>query len=80
MSFTMGVFTFLNAWFIALFLAFPFNIEPPDEGEAAEGYAAAPKRIRWKRLTITATLLALAFTLLLALLIKSGIVPIRGAY
>lgn len=76
MSISLAFFTFLNAWCVSLFLAFPFSIEM---GEKAEGidYVAAPKRIRWKKLLLIATAIAVAFTLTLALIIKSGIVSVR---
>ena len=77
MTWTMAFFTFLNAWFIALLLAFPFSIEPPDQDDEKWGYNAAPKRIKWRKLLISGIIMALIFTLLLAMIIKSGIVPVK---
>jgi len=77
MTATFAVFTFLNAWMVALFLAFPFSIEM-GEKESKLDYAAAPKTIRWKKLFLIATVIAAVFTVTLAIVIKSGIVPVRN--
>ena len=77
MSISFAFFTFLNAWFVALFLAFPFSVEIAENYDALE-YHAAPKRIRWKRLFTIATVVAITFTLGLAIVIKSGILPVRN--
>jgi hypothetical protein len=47
-SLTFAIFTFLNAWAVALFLAFPFSIEMPEKQEGMD-YVAAPKKIHWKK-------------------------------
>jgi predicted secreted protein len=70
-------FVFLNAWAVSLFLAFPFSIEMGDRQLDLE-YQASPKRIQWKKMLIIATCIAAAFTLTLAIVIKSGIVPVRN--
>ncbi len=76
-----ALFTFLNAFWIMVFVAIPFSIKYEDESEikssASEGYAAAPKTIHWKKAIIITTILALIVTLALALIIKSGIVPVK---
>jgi predicted secreted protein len=77
MSPWFGFFVFLNAWFVALFLAFPFSIEMGESHNAMD-YQAAPKKIRWKKLLIIATIIAALFTLTLAIVIKSGILPLRN--
>ncbi len=77
MSLTFAIFTFLNAWAVALFLAFPFSIEMPEKQEGMD-YVAAPKKIHWKKMAIIATVIAATFTLTLAIVIKSGIVPVRN--
>jgi predicted secreted protein len=77
MTISFTFFTFLNAWFVALFLAFPFSIEMPEKTQGID-YVAAPKKIHWKKLAIIATVIAFLFTLTLAIVIKSGIVPLRN--
>jgi predicted secreted protein len=77
MTLTFAIFTFINAWAVALFLAFPFSIEMPEKAEGVD-YVAAPKKIHWKKLVVIATVIAALFTLALAIVIKSGIVPLRN--
>ncbi len=81
MPLTFAAFTFLNAWWIMLFIAIPFSVKYADESEnipASEKYVAAPKSIQWKKAIIIATILATLVTLILALVIKSGIVPVKN--
>lgn len=73
----MAIFTFINAWWISLFFMLPFSIEAPGKQEGI-GYAAAPKKIRWKRLLVGATIVAFFVTVALALTIKTGIVPVKN--
>lgn len=76
MSLSMAFFTFLNAWWIMLFVVLPLNIEKNTDRTEVE-YAAAPKSINWRRVLWTNTLLAAAVTGLLALVIHSGVIPLR---
>ena len=76
MTLPMAIFTFLTSWCITLFAVLPLGIER-GQHDAEMEYKAAPKRIRWKRIALINTLLALAVTALLALVIKTGIVPVR---
>lgn len=76
MSVSMAIFTFINVWCVALFLALPFGIETGPRGNASE-YAAAPRRINWKKIVIIDTLLSIVITAAIALIIKTGIVPVR---
>lgn len=82
MPLTFAIFTFLNAFWIMMFAAIPFSVKYADESEikqsASEGYVAAPQTIYWKKAIIIATILALIITLALALIIKSGIVPVKN--
>lgn len=78
MSISFAVFTFINAWWVSLFVVLPWSIER-GENNTIE-YAAAPKRIRWRRVAVATTLLAIFFTAALALVIKSGIIPVRDSY
>ncbi len=77
MSISMAVFTFINGWCLALFLMLPFSIEAPGKQEGI-GYAGAPKKIRWKRLLWGTTIIAVLLTVTLALVIKSGILPVAN--
>lgn len=81
MPYSFAFFTFLNAFWIMLFIAIPFSTEYAKETEkqppASEGYVAAPKIIYWKKAVIIAAALALLVTLGLALVIKSGIVLVK---
>jgi predicted secreted protein len=73
MSITMGFFVFLNAWWVMLFVSLPLGIEKAD-GSAVLDYAAAPKKIRWKKIFLVNTALAFCFTVALALIIHSGMI------
>lgn len=63
-----------------LFVAIPFSTqyEEISEKQASEGYRAAPKAIYWKKAAIIAIILAVLCTVTLALVIKSGIVPVKN--
>jgi predicted secreted protein len=82
MSIAFAIFTFINAFCIMAFIAIPFSTKYAEESEeskpAIEGYAAAPKTVHWKKAIIIAVTLALFVTLALALIINSGIIPVRG--
>lgn len=82
MTWPFAFFTFLNAWWIMIFIAVPLSIKYAPESEPPpdmkEGYAAAPKVINWKKAIIIASVLAFAITVAFALVIKSGIVPVRN--
>jgi predicted secreted protein len=75
MSITLGVFTFLNAWWICLFMALPFGRE--DGTKESIAYNAAPARFNWKKSFIIAAVMAAVFTALLAIAIESELVPLR---
>jgi predicted secreted protein len=76
MSVTMAVFTFLNAWWICLFMALPFGREDGTKENIA--YNASPARFNWKKSFKIATLLAALFTVALALIINYELVPLRN--
>ncbi len=82
MSFAMAIFTFINAWCISLFFVLPGAVVANEDTGVDDPlhYAAAPKKIRWRRVLLLTTLWALLITTALALVIKSGIIPIRHAY
>ena len=78
MSWLMAIFVFLNAWWVVLFITLPLGIEPASKNpEPGMEYIAAPRRIHWRKIFIWNTALALGCTALLALVIESGIVPVR---
>lgn len=77
MSLIMGIFTLINAWCLSVFLMLPFSIEAAGKQEGIN-YAAAPKKILWKRLLWGATILSILLTVALALVIKSGMVSVRN--
>jgi predicted secreted protein len=76
MSLSMGIFTFVNAWFLMLFFTMPFFVRPALERSKVE-YAAAPQALRWKKMLITNTVVSLVVTVLLALVMYSGWIPVR---
>lgn len=76
MSIWMALFTFINAWCITLFAVLPTSIEHGPHDSAMD-YEAAPKRINWRRIIRINTIVALLVTAALALVIKTGIVPLK---
>lgn len=77
MSVSMAIFTFINVWCVTLFLALPFGIETGPRDNTSE-YEAAPRRIDWKKIVVIDTLLSLVITAAIAIIIKTGIVPVRN--
>lgn len=68
---TLAVFTFINAWWICLFMSLPFGRQ--QEGAKDDvAYNAAPAKFNWKKASLIATVLASIVTLVLALIINSG--------
>ncbi len=76
MSWLMAFFTFLNAWWITLFVTVPMCIETGSKDSELE-YDAAPRRIHWRKILWLNSLIAAFATLALALVIESGIVQVR---
>ena len=72
MSLSFAAFTFLNVWWVMLFFVLPFHARPNDTPSQLN-YAAAPKTPRWKRVVKINTVISLAVTVLLALIINSHI-------
>jgi len=77
MTISMTLFTFVNIWCLLMFAVTPFFIRPA-ENHAAHEYAAAPKSIGWKKALLVNTLLAVIVTAALAMLIRSGIIPLHN--
>ncbi len=72
MSVTMAVFTYINAWWISLFLVWPFGVEAQQPGADKDtifDYDAAPKIIRWKKTLLLTSIVSAFITALLALVI-----------
>ncbi len=80
MSWSFAFFTWLNAFWVMMFIAIPFSTEyeSPREKENSYVYAAAPKKIYWKKVVAIAATLAIIITAMLALVIKSGIIPVKN--
>ncbi len=81
MPLSFAFFTFLNAFWIMAFIAIPFSTEYEEAEHSQQeqkNYIAAPKRIYWKKVVIISAVLALFITVGLALVIKSGIVPVKN--
>ena len=76
MTIPLAVFTVVVTWCISLVAVLPLVIERGSHDSPLD-YVAAPKRIRWKKLLVVNTLLALLLTAAIALIIKTGIVPVR---
>lgn len=76
MSISMMIFTFINLCGVALFVALPLSIERGQHDETI-AYQAAPKRIHWRKVFIITGAVALMGTLTIALIIKTGIVPVK---
>lgn len=72
----MALFTFVNAWWVMLFVALPFATEK-NEGSGGIEYAAAPRRVYWRKALIIATVLSFLVTGLLAAVIASQLIPLR---
>jgi predicted secreted protein len=76
MSLSFAIFTFLNVWWVMLFMLLPVGIKTPrTRGEG--DYAAAPRPHRWKRLFLINSAASLVVTLLIALLVNSGAIPLK---
>ena len=76
MSVSMAIFTFINVWCVTLFVALPLGIIRSTPQTSLE-YAAAPKKIHWRKIFRINTLVAAIVTALIALIIKTGIIPVR---
>ncbi|MBY0407912.1 MAG: DUF1467 family protein [Rickettsiales bacterium] len=78
MTWSMGVFTFLNAWWLSLLIVMPFFVRPAKTRSAVE-YAGAPQGMPWKKLVAVNTLVSLCATLVLAAIVHSGWFPMRDS-
>ncbi|MGE0754747.1 MAG: DUF1467 family protein [Alphaproteobacteria bacterium] len=70
MSWTMACFTYVNLWWVCLFFVWPFCIEQGQPGSLAPlEYAAAPKKIYWKKMLVANSLVSAIITAILTLVI-----------
>lgn len=76
MSFAMAVFTFVNVWCVTLFIALPMWIVRGTHSRPEE-YQASPKQIYWRKIAVTNSIIALVATAAIALVIETGIVPVK---
>jgi len=74
-----ALFTFVNVWFVTFFFVLAFVVKPDPDASAIE-YKAAPKALPWKKVIRINSLISLGITLILALLIKSQLVPLHGLF
>lgn len=76
----MALFVYVNLWCVGLFFAFPFSMEAKDVANLPENdaYAAAPRKIYWKKLLILASVISAFMTASVAVVIylyKQGYIP-----
>ena len=76
MSISMAIFTFINVWWIALFAVLPFGVKA-ETSPSLTDYAAAPRAPQWKKLFALNTVISVAITLTLMLIINSHMFPLR---
>lgn len=76
MSWSLVIFTLLNVWWVMLFFMLPFAVDNSSPREAHH-YAAAPRRVRWKRTLLLNTVLSVAVTGLLAWMIHARVIPMH---
>lgn len=72
MSWSLGLFTFLNVWWIMLFFILPFGIRKSEDPSPLD-YAAAPQPHPWKKLLLINTAVSVVVTLLIAIIVNSGL-------
>lgn len=76
MSLSLDFFTFLNCWFLSLFMVVPFFVKP-DEQRNRVDYVAAPKSLPWKKLLITNTLVSFVMAVVVAMVVRSNLFVMR---
>ena len=72
MSLSLFFFTFLNVWWIMLFFILPFGVRPAINHSPLD-YAAAPHPHQWKKLLLINTAISVVVTLIIAVIVKSGV-------
>ena len=76
MSLSFAIFTFLNVWWVMLFMVLPIGVKAP-QTRGERDYAAAPKPHNWKRIFVINSLASLVVTLVIALMIEQGVIPLK---
>jgi predicted secreted protein len=72
MSLSFIAFTYLNLWWVSLFLCWPFCVEAKAEGEKNDNaldYTSSPKTIHWKKMLILTSSVSAVITALIAVVI-----------
>ncbi len=72
MSLTFAAFTYLNLWWVSLFLCWPFCVEAKPEVEKSDNaldYVSSPKTIYWKKMLILTSVTSAVMTAIIALVI-----------
>lgn len=77
MSWGWMIFTYLIIWCITLLPMLSLWVQLPAE-RTPEHYAAAPKETHLKRKLVINSLVSAVIVLLIHLLLKSGVVPLRN--
>ena len=72
----MGILTFANVWCLMLFFVLAFSARPDSDALPLD-YVAAPKALRWKKMLRLNTLLSIGVTLVIAFIVKSGLIPLH---
>lgn len=71
MSLSLGIFTFINVWWVTLFFVLPVGVRM-SASKSTLDYAGAPQPHKWKKIIFINSIISLCVTLLLALLIRGG--------
>jgi len=77
MTLPMAILTFLNVWWITLFFVLALSAKPETSASPLD-YAAAPRAIRWKKKLWLNTGVSVVITLMIALVIKSGMITLKS--
>lgn len=78
MSWGWALFTYFVVWWLTLFCVLPVGAKPPDK-PSPQHYAAAPEFPNLRRKMLWNCVISAIVVLLIHLLLKSGIVPLRDA-
>ena len=75
MSISLWIFTYLNVWWVTLFMVLPIGVKRVENPDSTH-YAAAPEKPMMRKKVIITSLLALVFTCI-DWVIGSGIINVR---
>ena len=79
MSISMFILTFVNVWCLMLFFVLAFGVKKEPNTSPLE-YAAAPQAFPWKKKLRLNTFISFGVTVIIALIIKSGIIPLHTLF